>query len=49
MPACSGAGTFFGQELEAENIKQVSFCPKIAKNLHDPEMFDGSRVLHILY
>jgi len=25
-----------------------TFCPKIAKHLHQPEMFNGSRVLYSL-
>jgi len=45
----SGTGTlFWTRGGGGGGKKKLSFCPQIAKHLHYPEMFNGSRVLHIL-
>jgi len=36
-----------GRRRRGQKIK-VLFCPKVAKHLHQPEMFNRSRILHIL-
>jgi len=40
---------FLNRREGAENIKyKFRFAPKFAKHLHQPDMFNGSRALHIL-
>jgi len=41
----SGGKTIFGREgIKKIKNNKVSFCSKIAKHLHQPEIFNGSRV-----
>jgi len=47
VPSVAWERLFFGQEVWNRKYK-VSFCPQIAEHFYQPELFNGSRILHIL-